>query len=234
MKNKILLLVLATFLVFAGLPKNTNADNNFHIVKDGETLNTISSNYNISLNDIILHNKQILNTNIITPNELVNIPSEDNNTFGVIYKAISDKNSDDEVYPVSSFNYENATTNTSDTEKELLSLINETRSLYDRTDLTYDESLSLLAKNECDSLLNKDIKKMQSSKDLPKKLTFYNTKYKYAGQLSLMGQKNTADIINILNDYALYDYVINPDYTKVGLYVFETDSNLYTSLYFVC
>ncbi len=229
MKNKLLILTLAIIVFVAGLNTSINASN-FHIIRKGDNINTIAELYDISPNDIILHNRQIINTNFFKANEHVNLPNVYNNTYGVLYKT-SVKNSP-ETTLVSNFNYQDTDFQISDKENNLLTLINEERAKYDRLPLVYDETLSMIAQNESVDILNKDVLKLQNSKELLKKLTFYNVRYNYAGLLSTMGQKDEAEVLDILKDSAHTDFVINPDYQRIGLYIIELNDALYTSIYF--
>lgn len=239
MKNKILILFLALMVFVVGLNTHVSAKENlFYIVQENDTMNKISKMFNIASNDIILHNKQLINTNFLIPNEYINIPNVDNNTFGVLYKQATTKinnlNYNNKSITVSNFNYNNSDITPTEYEISVLNYINETRKTHQRTPIKYVPELSLIAKNEIDTLLNKDIKKLQDSKNLIKKLSFYNVDYKYAGQLSLMGQNNPEQISELINEKALNDYIINPDYTKIGIYIFSLNQTLYTSIYFAC
>ncbi len=229
MKNKFLILTLAIMVFVAGLNTTINASN-FHVIRKGDDLNTIAKLYNVSPNDIILHNTQIINTNFFKANEYVNIPDIYNNTYGVLYKTSVKNNS--ETVMVSNFNYQDQSFQISDKELNLLALINEERAKYNRLPLIYDETLSLIAQNESVDILNKDALKLQDSNELLKKLTFYNVRYNYAGLLSTLGQKDEGQILDILIKSANEDFLINPDYQKIGLYIIELNNTLYTSIYF--
>lgn len=232
MKNKILILFLALALFVTGLNTHVSAKENFiYIVQKNDTISKISEMLNVASNDIILHNKQIINPNLLIKGEYVNIPNVDNNTFGVLYKQEVSKN-EEKTVAVSNFNYENTTFSPTEYEKEVVEKINAIRKIHKRTPLNYDETLSVLAKNEVENLINKDIKNLQNKKNILKKLSFYNIDYKYAGQLSLMGQENPTQIVEIINQSALNDYVINPDFSDIGLYIVSLNNSLYTTLYF--
>lgn len=233
MKNKILLLILASIVVLGGFKTTYGYENFFYTVQKDDTIHTIAKNHNVSEDDIILHNKQILNNNFLKVNEYINVPSKDNQTFGVLYKS-SAKNTSTDTLPVSNFTYTDTYIDASDTELEIIDLINDIRKENNRLALELDDTLFFMAKDESEKLLSYDLTKLEDIKDLPKKMTFYNSKYKYAGLVSLIGQKSTGEIVSLLEKCALNDYIINPDFSKVGVYVHEMNDILYTSLYFVC
>lgn len=233
MKNKILLLLLAVLVTITGFRTNANAQN-FYIVQKNDTLFSIAKAHNISSNDIILQNKQIINKNFIMPNEIVNVSKDNDKSFGVLYKSAIAKFSKNEVVAVSNFNYDTATKEASENELNLLNSINEIRNANNRTSLSYDKTLSFIAESESSSLLSKDTTDISNNNKMLKKLSFYNTKLNYAGLVSCYGQTDTVQISDLLSKSALDDYVINPNFNKIGLFIYEMNDVLYTSLYFAC
>lgn len=233
MKNKILLLLLAILVTITGFKTNANAQN-FYIVQKNDTLFSIAKEHNISSNDIILQNKQIINKNFIIPNEIINVSKDDDKSFGVLCKSAISKFNKNEVVAVSNFNYDTATNEASENELQLLNSINDIRKANNRTPLNYDKTFSFIAESESSNLLSKDTTAILDANLMLKKLSFYNTKLNYAGLVSCYGQTDTTQISDLLSKSALNDYIINPNFSKIGLFIYEMNDVLYTSLYFAC
>ncbi len=181
MKNKIILLILATIVLGTGLRSNS----------------------------IILKNNEILNTKFSNSSQYIDT------TKTAMVSSFTDTT-----------NFE-----TSDYELQLLELINTQRVQNGHSPLEYNVNLSIDCQNDYANILKTDTSKLKYNKNIVKKLSLYNSKSKLASKLSLV-TKDTDQTINLLNQFALNDYLLNDSYSNIGLYIVEANDELCTTLYF--
>ena len=201
-------------LIFPGQTVNipdTSTSKSSYTVKSGDSMWKIATKYGIGLNDLLSANPQIINSTIIYPGQVINIPGSTNVTEG-----------SDEMKTL---------------ETEVIRLVNVERAKAGRPALTENSELNRLARLKSKDFINNNYFSHTSpTYGTPFDMFKANgVKFTAAAENIANGQRTAAEAMNSwMNSSGHRSIILSPAYNQIGVGVAkDKNGNLYWTQMFI-
>ncbi len=212
------------------------AESNQHKVKKGDTLYRISHTYGEELEDVITYNPQIVNPNLIYPDDLVNIGNNPNITGLIGASKTSEPNFEFQGNFGSSAEV-NSKASANSIETEVATLVNKYRSEAGLPPLKLVEDVSNVARVKSEDMRDNRYFDHNSPVygDPFSMLNTFGISYKTAGENIAKGQKTAESVMNAwMNSEGHRKNIMNPSFKEIGVgYVTDSSGTTYWTQQFV-